>query len=403
MDAPAPPNPTGVPHPGPDAAGAASAHLPAANAGFCQAVLDSLPAHLCVLDETGTIIAVNHAWRAFATENGLDPAAVSEGAHYLSACDRATGPWAEGAADFARGLRAVLRGAQPGFTLEYPCHSPERPRWFIGTATRLDTAGPVRALITHTNITARHLAETAVRDSHAQLRALAARLQHTREEERTAIAREVHDVFAQELTRLKFDLAWLKQRFAGTAPAPTGADLLARLDEMLGTVGAVHDGVQRLATGLRPALLDSFGLGAAVEWQVREFERQSGLACTCEVPAEEPAVSREAATAAFRILQESLSNVRRHARARHVGVRLGQEAAALVLRVTDDGRGIAPQELANPSSLGIVGMRERALLLGGRCDVRPRPEGGTCVDLQIPLGPATPPAAPAPPGGSSHP
>ncbi len=402
MDAPAPPIPTGVPFAGPVAAGAAPARPPAADAGFCQAILDALPANLCVLDEAGVIVVVNRAWREFAAGNDLDPAAVSEGASYLAVCDRAHGPWAEDAADFAQGLRAILGGEQPCYTLEYPCHSPAKPRWFLGTATRLVVAGRVLALVVHTDITERFLIETTLRDSHQQLRALAARLQEVREEERTALAREVHDVFAQELTRLKFDLAWLKRQLADPEPAPSGAPLVARVDEMLGAIAALHDGVQRLATGLRPALLDTFGLGAAVEWQVREFARQSGLDCACDVPPEELPLPPAAATAAFRILQESLSNVRRHARARRVEVRLRQEGATLHLRVADDGRGLAPQAPAKPDSLGIAGMRERAELLGGRFDVRPRPEGGTVVELQLPLEPAPPPATSTPPGAASR-
>jgi PAS domain S-box-containing protein len=235
------------------------------------------------------------------------------------------------------------------------------------------------------DITERKRAEEELRASREQLRALAARLQAAREEERTHVAREIHDVLAQELTRLKIDLFWLQRHLAKPGKAAPSEVLTARVSEMSQMADAAIQCVQRIATGLRPAVLDSLGLCAAVEWLCQDFQTHSGIPCQANVPEEELPVDPESAIAAFRILQESLTNVQRHAKATRVKILLQQEARHLILRVRDNGCGIRSEALSSSLSIGLVGMRERALLRGGQLEIRSKKGSGTTVEVWMPL------------------
>ena len=195
------------------------------------------------------------------------------------------------------------------------------------------------------------------------LRALSARQATAVEDERSRISREIHDELGQQLTALKMDLTMLQR-------APSRE----RLDELIQHIDAAVQTVRRIATELRPAILDHFGLAAAVEWQTVEFTKRSGLAHTVDVP-EQIQVPRDLAITIFRILQEALTNVARHAQAEHVEVILKETRGELVLRVVDDGRGL-PERKGERPSLGILGMRERASAFGGTLTLKPaRPHG----------------------------
>ena len=219
------------------------------------------------------------------------------------------------------------------------------------------------------------------------LRNLAARLMAVREEERTLIAREIHDELGQALTGLKMDLAWLKDRLPKHRK-PLHERTRAALSLVEGSLGAVRD----IATRLRPAVLDDLGLEAAIEWQVGAFTSRTGIDCRLDTDLRDLAVERGRATAVFRILQEALTNVARHAQARGVVVRARAEGGFLTLEVVDDGKGISEATLTSPRSLGLVGMRERATALGGWLHVSRVPEGGTAVRLKMALSPGSPEA-----------
>ena len=221
--------------------------------------------------------------------------------------------------------------------------------------------------------------------SRENLRGLAARLQAVREEERTRVAREIHDVLAQELTRLKMDITWLNRQLA----QPLDIDKQQFFKDKLARMSEVTDiaitSVQRIATELRPVVLDSLGLCAAVEWQAKDFEIRTGIACSAAVPEMEHRLDRDRSTALFRILQESLTNIARHAQATRVEIDLSCEDDWMCLYVRDNGCGIRPAELSNPKSVGLLGMRERAALLGGQCVIQNRPDGGTAVEARLPF------------------
>ena len=228
-------------------------------------------------------------------------------------------------------------------------------------------------------------ADSERRQGAEALRQSNARLQAVREEERTRVAREIHDVLAQELTRLKLDIAWMTRRI--TAPIETGKQetVLAKLGGMSEVTDTAIRSVQRIATELRPVVLDTLGLYAAIEWQARDFEQRTGIQTYAVVPEADPCLERDHSTALFRILQESLTNVARHSRASQVHIELVPDKEILFLRVRDNGRGITETELENPRSVGIVGMRERASLLGGQCRIGRFPNGGTIVEARLPL------------------
>ena len=229
------------------------------------------------------------------------------------------------------------------------------------------------------NALARQRLQEERQRSFDQLRALAARLQSVREEERKRVAREIHDQLGQALTAIKLDLSSLV-RGLPAAHSPLlekGAPLLRLVDETI-------ESVRRISTELRPGMLDDLGLAATVEWAAEEFASRTGTKCLLDLAAEEFAVDSETATAVFRIFQETLTNVARHANASEVKVRLAEENGDLTLEVHDNGRGIGEDELANANSLGILGMRERALLLGGALTITGEPGKGTTVRIRIP-------------------
>jgi PAS domain S-box-containing protein len=230
------------------------------------------------------------------------------------------------------------------------------------------------------DVTQRRQEENEILRSRQELRDLTARLQLVREEERTEIAREVHDELGQALTGLKIDLAWLKPRLADR-PA-----LAERVQSIIVRIDGAMDTVRRIATDLRPSVLDDLGLVAAVEWQTQEFERRTGITAQLEVQSSYE-VNDVCATTAFRILQETLTNVARHAHATRVKITLQVSAEELTLEVRDNGRGISKSDLLSSTSLGLIGSRERAIACGGKLIIRGIRDHGTIALLRIPLRP----------------
>ncbi len=231
-----------------------------------------------------------------------------------------------------------------------------------------------------------HVASIAIQrfELDEQLRALSARIDEAREAERTGIAREIHDQLGQSLTVMKMDLAWIVRR----ALAPEGLapnDLVAKVKDLSALTDEIIEQVRRISAELRPGVLDDLGLAAALSWQAHELEKRTGIPCAVDVDVSDAKLSRALSTTVFRVLQEALTNVTRHADARQVEVRLAQDGRWLRLDVSDDGAGIRPEDIHAPRSLGLVGMRERARRLGGTVEVQRKPEGGTTVSLRVPV------------------
>ncbi len=220
---------------------------------------------------------------------------------------------------------------------------------------------------------------TQLENSRAQLLLLAQHEQTRREEDRARMAREIHDELGQALTGLKMDLAWLQKH-----TRPKQKDLLQKLRDMSDLVDTTIQDVRRIATELRPSMLDDLGLVPAMEWQLQEFQKRSGIRCRFTSDLEEVTLDAEETTVLFRILQETLTNVARHAAATRVEVSLHEEQAYVRLQVRDNGRGITAGEVEGSRSFGLLGMRERVLLRSGDFSIQGTPGQGTTVVIKLP-------------------
>jgi signal transduction histidine kinase len=226
----------------------------------------------------------------------------------------------------------------------------------------------------------RKIAEEYLRESEVQLRALAARLISVREEERTRIAREIHDELGQVLTGLKMDVMWLAKRLAGT-----GKQLVEKTESMCSLIDSTVHLIRRISTGLRPEILDDMGLVAAIGWQAKEFQKRMGMRCRLRLPEDHALLDKELSTSVFRIFQEILTNIARHAKASSVNVQLSISDDILKLKVADDGIGISESQIRGQGSLGLLGMQERAQLFGGEVSIRGTSGRGTTVSVSIPM------------------
>lgn len=249
--------------------------------------------------------------------------------------------------------------------------------------TRLSRLAPAvhRALREAQGRAERKQAEDQLRESHERLRALSEYLQSVREEERTRIAREVHDELGQALTGCKLDASWLAARLPRELKP-----LVERARALTSHIDSTIQTVRRIATELRPGVLDHLGLAAALEWQANEFQNRTGIRCDVQGEVRKPMLDTDLSTTLFRIFQETLTNIIRHAGATQVSVTLRQTDGQIVLQVRDNGRGISPLQIANPQAMGILGMKERAALLGGKFHIAPMQRSeGTQVTVSIPL------------------
>jgi signal transduction histidine kinase len=229
-------------------------------------------------------------------------------------------------------------------------------------------------------IAERKVIEENLRKAEERLRAFAARVESVREDERSHIAREVHDELGQALTGLKMDLSSLEKRL----PRELREEAAGKITSISSVVDTTIQSVRRISSALRPQVLDDVGLIEALKWQARDFQVRTGIRCIVDLPAEEPVLERAQATAAFRVLQEALANVARHAGATRVDIGLRVDGDHFILKIADNGRGAAEGALRSPKSLGLLGMRERAYLLGGKVDIEGKVGKGTTVTLSIP-------------------
>jgi signal transduction histidine kinase len=227
------------------------------------------------------------------------------------------------------------------------------------------------------DVTEHKAAEETIRQSRERMRNLAARLMVIREQERSTIARELHDELGQALTGLGFDLRWLFDSLAPRLRTRRAESMLTLVDQLL-------DRVRHICGELRPAILDDLGLEAAIEWQAQEFADRTGCRCKLDLRLGPLKAQRDRDTAAFRIVQEALTNVARHARARHVTLRGRVTDAEVVLQIEDDGVGFDERRLSSAQALGLLGMRERAEAVGGAVAIESRVRKGAKVKVRMP-------------------
>jgi len=229
--------------------------------------------------------------------------------------------------------------------------------------------------------------EEELRLAHARLRSESRRAERAEEEERCRIARELHDEFGQALTGLKFDLAWFGLKLTQSPSLTVGRDLLDRVQSMSGSVTALLESVRATAAALRPAMLDDLGLVPALECLATTFQHRTGARCVMDVAPELSSIAlpSEVSAALFRIAQELLTNVMRHAAASQVHMRLFQDDGRVTLEVTDNGKGITRERMTTPRSFGLRGMEERASLLGGHFYIAGTPGVGTRACISLPV------------------
>ena len=252
--------------------------------------------------------------------------------------------------------------------------------WCEMMATLIEYKGKPAIMGNLIDITERKLAEVAIKQSEEQLRNLTTYLQKIGEVERTNIAREIHDELGLGLTVLKIDLSWLRKRLPeNEIPLHEKAETMTQLiDKTIQTV-------KKISTELRPGLLDDLGLAAAIEWQAEEFQKRTGIQCKITIDPKDVTFDRDRNTAIYRIFQETLTNVARHAQATEVDVSLRQRDGQLELIVRDNGRGITEKELANPRSFGLIGIRERVKIFSGINIIKGVPGKGTKVTVRMPI------------------
>jgi PAS domain S-box-containing protein len=228
------------------------------------------------------------------------------------------------------------------------------------------------------DVTQRKLFEEELRSSRERLRHLLAHVQSVKEDERTRISREIHDELGQALTALKMDLSWMIKRLGkDDKPIREKAHLMSKLIDMN------IQTVKRISAELRPGLLDDLGLTAALEWQAEEFGKRTGIKCEVLIRPGDMELKRDLSTAIFRIFQETLTNVVRHTKADKVRVSLKRNKTAVVFQVSDNGKGISEKQISSPTSIGLIGMRERVHFFGGRVEIRGGK--GTTVTVTVPL------------------
>ncbi len=343
---------------------------------FSRATLDSLTAGICVLEEDGTIITVNEAWREFSRYNPFVPQKGFVGGNYLTLGLLGCGVAAVEAAQFAAGLRAVMRGSRTTFQMEYAFHTNVEERWFKVVATGFTVDGLFRVVVNHEDITATKLAEDA-------LRRYSGRLVESDEELRKKLAAVLHDEIGPELTDLGINLALIRQSLS--------PEELLKLGDRFEDSGVLIENITRTVRGvmaeLRPPVLDDYGLPAALRWQADLIIKRTGFPVEVHVDDPFPRLTPDRETALFRISQEALTNSVKYAEARQRRLSLSCRQGIVRLIISDDGRGFTPKAVSfsrKKSTMGLTIMRERAEAFGGRFRMKSVPGEGVTITVELP-------------------
>jgi signal transduction histidine kinase len=338
--------------------------------------MDALSARIAILDEQGVIMAVNAAWRRSMEENCLPEPVSDVGTSYLAACDAAI-PRQPEVEETAAGLREVLRGERREFLGYRACRTPKGLRWFQIRATCFGDEMARRVVLAHEDITEIKEAETGLRE-------LTGRLLRVQDEERRRMARELHDTTAQNLVAALLDIDRLPQ----TLPA---VDEVSQelLDEVRLLVDRSLQELRTFSYLLHPPLLDQLGLASALRWYVRGFESRSGITVSLTVQENIDRMPAAVESALFRAVQEALTNIHRHSGSATADIRLTQSPAEVVLKIRDQGRGMAVDVVSGSAEfailgVGISGMRARLHQLGGKLEIRSTSKG-TIVTATVSL------------------
>jgi PAS domain S-box-containing protein len=342
-----------------------------ADRGLCASdILEALPFYAMLVDDQHCILEANSAVRR---QLGLDPEAIA-GKYCPTVVHGLDEPW------YACPLEEAV---ETGQAVEREAFDEGSGRWVtsvIYPTGRLTPDG--RSIYFHTvaDISERKETEEQLKASREQLRELSRYLESLREEERTQMAREIHDQLGQTLTALKIDLSWLTGRLP-----QEDQSLLEKTESMYELVDDAIRTVKRIASELRPGALDDLGLADALEWQTQEFEKLTGITSKFSASPESIVLDRDRSTAVFRICQEALTNIVRHAQATRASVSLRNARGRVTLKVSDNGKGIEEGQVLDPRAFGLIGMRERARVWGGAVRISGSQGKGTLVAVSIPL------------------
>jgi two-component system, NarL family, sensor kinase len=341
-----------------------------------RSTLDSLSAHIAVLDGRGTILAVNNAWRQFARESGYEGDGYGVGLNYLSVCE-AGAQHSRQAKDTASALRDIMAGHRRDFRMEYPCASSRGQRWFQMRITRPDQQDLQRIVVAHEDI-------TEVKEAHEELARLTARVMQLQDNERRSIARELHDTTAQNLLAVTLNVTRIRERLRSGTP-PTDRVLADTLDLAEQSLQEVRT----LSYLLHPPLLDVVGLGSALRSLATGFSERSGVAVEVAIQDGMETLSQDVGTALFRVAQECLANTHRHSGSSWARMTLSRSDDLVELQVVDGGRGFERDEDAGrretaPVGVGLSGMRVRVEQLKGTLEVVSG-RSGTRVSAAIPV------------------
>ncbi|WP_413933325.1 PAS domain S-box protein [Nitrospira sp. BLG_1] len=359
------------------------------NEAFIEDVLNSLSAHVCVLDRSGTIVRTNEPWKKFARANSYATSNIGAvGDNYLEVCRRSVTNGDTTAGPILAGIETVLDGRAELFSAEYSCDSPDETRWFLLRVSPL--VAPQGVVLSHLDISDRKHVEEALlvkqrelQKSQAKLEELTGKLLIAQETERRRLARELHDDLTQRIATLAIDLQSIH-----SGKRDSEESVLTRVCQLGKLAEQITADLQKLAHQLHPSLLEHVGLEAAVHEHVEEFETRTGLMTRVQVRNLSALLSLDQATCLYRVLQESLQNVRKHANATYVVVRLFGSKWGVGLCVHDDGRGFDyRQQMSNGRmGLGLISMEERVAALRGTFRIRTNPGDGTEIHAWVPLG-----------------
>ena len=341
-------------------------------------ILNALPANIALINQQGIIQQTNRGWLAFAEKFGADKSKVGVGCDYLLVCDYAAKQGDQDADRIAREIRKILAGESMQFSCEYPCHQPNKNQWFLLLVVSIPVNERLGAVVMHLDITESKSFEIALSQSRQQLREMAAKTEMMREQEWKKIAREVHDELGQNLTALRMDVSLLRLQFGNDNPV-----FLEKFKATLSLVDRAIKTVRNIATNLRPAVLD-MGLLDSLKWLCSEFTEHSGIACEFHCTEDDYLFNEQRDIQIFRIVQESLTNIARHAQATHVDVTLNHHDKKLWLEVRDNGIGFDSTNLPK-HTFGLLGIHERAIVLAGEVDIVGVLGQGTAVSLRIPF------------------
>jgi len=345
-----------------------------------RAVLNSLPANIAVIKADGKIQVINEAWQRFSHSNGDPPAGVLDtGSNYLEACKRSAAEGYEDAQKALVGIQDVLADRRRrSFEMEYLSHS--QKRWFHMLVAPLAGAVGSGAVISHLDITSRKQAERALQQSRQELRALAGRLINAQEEERKRISRELHDDLSQKLAMLAFDTSSLLQ-----APPASVDEIKEPLRNLQVRVVQLSQDVRRISHQLHPSILEDLGLTAALGELCEEFSAREGIEAQFEQEAMPKALPADVASCLYRVAQEALHNVSKHARANRVRLKIRGSPEGIHLSIHDTGVGFDSASASSRDALGIVSMKERVQLVRGEFSIHSQLGQGTALKIFVPL------------------